>query len=321
MAPNEMSDAALRAYRSLGGHCLRLTAVPALFATAAIYFLIAFVFPLFTQTSDANNIRTQVLEAVMVLALAVGVALPLIIFAVSFASAVISALVADFMVGNLPNPEEARANAVKSLGKIFKFGLREALYGSGGILIGALLLMLSALIGGTNTSDDTAGLVAGIGIFGLIAGFLLMPIIYGFECLAVPIMLVEGLGVAAAAKRSRALMKPMGRQPGGLQYVFNAYSMIFLLLIFLALGISAAVGFGALVESGAGALSVVEGNEVLAQLMDIVPVFLAIWFLVPIWATMTTILYFERRVRLEGYDIETLGRDVGRSHKTNRFEL
>lgn len=321
MSANEMSDAALRAYRALGGPSLKLTAVPALFATAALYFLISFVLPMFGRTSDAKNINVQVAEAIIVLALAVCVALPLIIFSMSFASALISSMVADFMVGNLPNPQESQSTAIKNLGKIFKFGLREAVFGSGGVLIGALFLMASALAGQGNVSDDTAAFVTGLGILAISLGFIWMPLVYAFECLAVPAILVEGLGVRDAAKRSRVLMKAVGRQPGGLQYVFNAYGMIFLLLFFLGMGLSASLGLSALFESGAGMMELAGRNEVIAQILSILPVFLAVWFLVPVWATMTTILYFERRVRLEGYDIETLGRDVGRTHKSNRFEL
>jgi hypothetical protein len=46
-----------------------------------------------------------------------------------------------------------------------------------------------------------------------------------------------------------------------------------------------------------------------------------LWVLIPVWCTTTTILYFERRIRLEGYDIELLARDMVRSRKESRFEL
>lgn len=302
----------------MGANCLKLTAVPALFATAAIYFLLAFVMPMFTETSDASNINVQIGEALMVLALTVFVALPLIIFAMSFASALVSALVADFMVGNVPNPDESRSKALGSMMKIFFFGVREALLGSGGFILGTLLLMGSALM---PDSGDSGGFVAALGILGIVAGCIAMPIVYGYESLAVPAILVEKLGVAAAARRSRALMKQVSRQPGGLQYVFNAYGMLFLMMVFVGIGIGMTFGMAAVFESGADLLAVVERNEIANQLLTILPVFLTVWFLIPIWATMTTILYFERRVRLEGYDIETLARDVGRAHKSNRFEL
>jgi len=323
MASGEMSDAAMRAYRALGAHCLKLTAIPALFATAATYFLIAFLIPLFGQTSDPNSVKTQVTEAVLVLALVIFVALPLIVFSVSLATAMCTSLVSDFMVGNVPNPNESSSKALKKLFPIFRFGVRQALLGTGGIIFGTLMLITSAMMSSSmqNATDEMVGLTLTVGVLGIILGVLIMPIVYAHEALAIPAILIEDLSVMKAARRSRSLMRPYGRQPSGLQYVFTAYGSIFLLLLFIIAGASAAIGFAGFLEAGRGMLALSNTNEIIAQILQIIPVFLAIWFLVPVWATMTTILYYERRVRLEGYDIETLGRDVGRTHKANRFEL
>jgi hypothetical protein len=42
---------------------------------------------------------------------------------------------------------------------------------------------------------------------------------------------------------------------------------------------------------------------------------------VPVWSTVATVLYFERRVAQEGFDIEMLSQDVMRSHRGHRFQL
>ncbi len=321
MTTNEMADAAIRAYRALGGPCLRLTAVPALFATAAVYFLFSYVLPMMTQTSDANNLKVQVGEAILILALAIGVALPLVIFALAFSSALVTALVADFMVGNLPDPDSSRNLALKNIVRIFFFGIREAILGSGGLILGSLLLMSSALVGGADTSNDFGGLISILGVLGITVGFIMLPLVYGFESLAIPAMMVEGIGVKAGAKRSRTLMKSSFRQPGGFGYVINALATLFFLLLFLGAGFFATIGLLSSFEAGSAALEPLQRNPLYSAVFAIVPTFLTIWLLVPVWATMTTILYFERRVRLEGYDIETLGRDVGHVVKSNRFEL
>jgi hypothetical protein len=49
--------------------------------------------------------------------------------------------------------------------------------------------------------------------------------------------------------------------------------------------------------------------------------FLTIWTVIPVWCTTTTILYYERRIRLEGYDIESLAKDIWRADRHSRFEL
>jgi hypothetical protein len=44
--------------------------------------------------------------------------------------------------------------------------------------------------------------------------------------------------------------------------------------------------------------------------IDLLPAYLMVWTLVPIWATAVTIIYFERRTRREGYDIDVLATRV-----------
>ncbi|MEQ1936128.1 MAG: hypothetical protein ABL962_19915, partial [Fimbriimonadaceae bacterium] len=101
----------------------------------------------------------------------------------------------------------------------------------------------------------------------------------------------------------------------------NLFGIVFILLLLLAAGIGSGIGllfsfdeFNVWLESSSGA-------DLSTKLLEIIPTFLAIWLLVPVWAVTTTLIYFERRVRLEGYDIEALAQDVWRNDRDHRFEL
>ena len=66
---------------------------------------------------------------------------------------------------------------------------------------------------------------------------------------------------------------------------------------------------------GAAALAVAK------QGFDLLPGFAVIWLTVPVWCTTCTLLFYERRIRLEGYDIDALAKEIWRADRQSRFEL
>ncbi|HSI72101.1 MAG TPA: hypothetical protein VK934_02905, partial [Fimbriimonas sp.] len=61
-------------------------------------------------------------------------------------------------------------------------------------------------------------------------------------------------------------------------------------------------------------------QPLLLEALDLAPLYLVIWALVPAWATALTVIYYERRVRIEGYDIEVLGRQTNED-RASRFNV
>jgi hypothetical protein len=84
------------------------------------------------------------------------------------------------------------------------------------------------------------------------------------------------------------------------------------------MGFLSLIGFETRVAS---ALDNLPYGGLVAKAVGLVPLFLWVWTLVPIWATTIAIIYYERRIRLEGYDIEALAADVWRTSRQTRFEL
>jgi len=60
---------------------------------------------------------------------------------------------------------------------------------------------------------------------------------------------------------------------------------------------------------------------ILQKVLELFPLFLAIWIIIPVWCTTTTLLYYERRIRLEGYDILALAQEVWRADRQSRFQV
>lgn len=62
-------------------------------------------------------------------------------------------------------------------------------------------------------------------------------------------------------------------------------------------------------------------HDIVAAAFAYIPWYLVIWVSVPMWSTVCTVLYFERRVSREGYDIEVLAQEVWRNTPGHRFQL
>jgi len=126
---------------------------------------------------------------------------------------------------------------------------------------------------------------------------LLVPGIYLWVAWSVasPVLLLEDIRGWAALKRSRQLVK--GR--------FWSTVAVLLLVAILS-GIVQAVFLGVL----AGVVSV-SGNEVAAALADAIGQTLSSALTTPLSAAVITVLYFDLRVRKEGFDLELLARRLG----------
>jgi hypothetical protein len=55
--------------------------------------------------------------------------------------------------------------------------------------------------------------------------------------------------------------------------------------------------------------------------VDLLPYYLAIWTLIPVWATTLTVIYYERRIRLEGFDIEAMASQIKTDDRASRFNV
>ncbi len=319
MSSSQVVDASLQVYRALGGRILFLTLIPALFSTVAIYFLLDYVIPMLGSTSDPTNVETQIGEAVFVVALALFVALPLIIFSASYAGALACNLVSDHVNGLVPSPQAAQDVALRNIGRIFLFGVRQAILGAGGLILGTVLLIAGAMV--DTSYPDASGWIALLAILAFGACFVVAPLVFSFECLTIPVMIIEGSSVRKAALRSRQLLKSVGRNPSGMPAVSNLFAMVIVLLLLLTIGIGSGIGILVSIADVAAWLETSLGADLSNKLLQIVPTFLAVWLLVPVWSVTSTLIYFERRVRLEGYDIEALAQDVWRSDRSHRFEL
>ena len=110
--------------------------------------------------------------------------------------------------------------------------------------------------------------------------------------LIVPAILVEGQKAAPSLRRSRDLVK------GQRGKVFLVLLVVNLLQVILAGGVAMIAGLFFTTESGSGAVL----NSAMNNLLSI--------FLTPLGIIATILLYYDMRIRKEGFDLEMLSRAI-----------
>jgi len=321
MTPGEILDTSMGVYQTMGWTLLRVSAVPSLMCLAALIFAFDYVIPALQYTNNPANIDAQLLEALVTLFLGVCVGGPLFFFGVAYAGALITQVVGDYVSGAMPDIEAAKRAARRNLWRVGALSFKQCMWAFAGLIISALSLMVSAWITTHFSESDIPIFVAGFGIFAMIVGLVVLPFILSVDALAVAACVNEGLGVVAATRRGRALLKGGPHRPSGYDTIWALGAVVALLLLLVLGGMEGALSL-------AGVPNWIERLQpnmllrpVLAGAAAYLAPYLAIWTLVPVWCTTTTILYFERRIRLEGYDIESLAKDIWRADKHRRFEL
>lgn len=314
----ELFDLSLRVYRTLGWRILVASAAPTLFTLAGLAFLFQYVMPGFLSTKQGTSEAGQVLDAGLNLFFGILVAGPLVLIGASLATTYIAPLVADFMHGVSPDFKAAGEAQWKSAPRILWVSVRESLFASGGAIAGGLLLLVSWWMS-HRTGDDAAiaGYVLVLGALALAVGGVLALFVISTHALVAPIAVLENVSAKVAATRSRDLMKARPFQGSGYDSVWSLYLLMAMLSLILGLGTSALAELAG-VTHWAAALNLRAAQPVLEAAVGLIPTYLTLWVTVPVWAVTVTIIYFERRVRLEGYDIEALAADVWQADRQSR---
>jgi hypothetical protein len=322
MTGSETIDVAFRMFQVLGWTFLRLSAGPTLLCMAALAFLNQFVLPGFFETSHADQWLYQIGEVGVALFLGLAVGGPLFLIGVASVTASVTQLVSDYMVGNVPDERAAQGAMVRCLPKLVLLSLREMLLSTGGILLLLGILIVSAVLSKVLPQvEAVSGIVFGIALLALLPAGLVFLYVRINHALAPTILVLEGAGLRDAGRRSRFLIATPDFQGAGQGTIMSLSMVCGFVVLMLAGGLYLFAGTLGLREQLQQVALNFPVPGLVLQAYDMLPLFLSLWVVLPLWAATTTILYYDRRIRLEGYDIEALAGDVWRAEKQNRFQL
>jgi hypothetical protein len=321
MNPTEVFNAALRVYRQLGWTYLRLTLVPSTFCLAGVAFVLEYVIPSLFFTHNAQNTGAQLGEAAGALALAICVGGPLFLIGFSYTSALVISLTSDYMLGNPVSPERAVASARGNFGALMVVAVRELGLASIGAVLGSILMGVGALLSSGSSASTVGGLLFVIGILGIFVGIAMFIYVITIHSLAPAVIQLEGLGGTKASKRSAYLLKSQLNHPSGTpNFAVCMFYICFAACVEFA-GLYAILQMLQAAEHVQGFLSGIPFEGLFISAYSLVPPFVTLWTLLPIYATCVTLVYYERRIRLEGLDIEILAAETQPGLASNRFDV
>lgn len=322
MTAAEMVDAAAALYRAQGRRILRLTAAPVLFCYLAIIFVVHFVAPAFFSTSAPDDLAVQFAEAGAALVVGLVVAFPLFLLGLGYTSALVTRLTADFLTGNLPDAREAAGAGARNAFLLVRTGLSGLAVPLGILAASLVLLAVGAVLETTGGGEGWAVASGAASLIGLIlAGVSGVAAVFR-QSLAPAAAVVEEQPPRAANRRSLELLKAAKPHPHGYDHLTNL--MVVTLFLAAVAGFGLAAGLGLLdlpTRLGRISFGPIPVEAVLATTLDLLGWYAALWTAIPFWCCGTAILYFDRRVRLEAYDLKLLDQDARRSRRESRFVL
>ncbi len=305
-----MIDFSTRMYHKLAWPILRMTFPSMVLLFAGLVFFQGFVLPGLLTTRDADNVTVQLGEVIVVYVIALFVALPVVVIALGHSVGLTTQLISDFVMEQRIDLAAAARSARVGAWTMVRLML-QIFIRSGVVLMAAGALML------VSASFEQSGAVSGFGdlaavfaVLAIIVGFAMVPIVMSSLSLAPAIAVVEGATPREAIARSRTLMRKSRHIPSGYDTLFHLWIVSLFVAFVLWLGfytVFASTGLGEMVTDFGGR-SVLMG--LIAQTVETVPTFAALWVLVPFMTCCVTVLYYDRRVRLEALDIETMAHDV-----------
>jgi uncharacterized protein YjeT (DUF2065 family) len=299
-------------------NCLAPTALIVLVAV----FLMQVVWPQFFYTSAPDEIWVQVVEASAVLLILVVVGLPILAAGLALVSGFCSLLVAQYIQGVDADSDQCLITARTALPKLVLCFVFMMVRASLLLLLAFGLLVLSALFDAYYGLGEVTQAIAGVLVLGAVfLSIFSIPYVISYYSLAPVVLVLEGVSPSVALRRSKELLR-------GTRYTSGATLRPLGLL--LAITFVALIGFGGLwsLESWLGIQSFIDGlflnqnvASILSAMISTLLFYLAILVFLPFYCVGCALLYFDRRVRHDGFDVEMLARGAWKQGKESRFEI
>lgn len=306
----EIVDVAIHLVRSRGLAYLGMTLVPSMGSFLTLWFMGGFLVPQLFLTEEGSTVRQEFFEVATTLGLTLFVALPLLATLFSFMSGAVTAYTCGHLAAKPISEAEAIRTSARKLGalvltKLYSFGPTAVMF----------IIVLGLLFWSAVTPDNNTAVLATMGIATLMLPFCLIPlIVYGIRGAVVPSVLVmENRKGPDAYKRSKALMAQAPFHGAGSDVVTTLSMSVFFIVVSVVTGLLVLI---ATLDPGSYIKAIVSSpklNHVLGSLVYLAPAFLGLWVCMIIWNVSMAVVYVDRRIRLEGLDIELLSRELDAS--------
>ena len=316
LTSSEVLDAGTQIYRRIARHVLPKTLAASSLCAAAFVFCTTFILPNLFVTTTTSTGAEQFTEAAMAILVTLLVGGPLFIVGLANATGPVIRMASDCMMGDEPKLRSAELEGSASVhtltGVLFGVILRAAWIPALGLIAMALSVFADSL---PSQFQMFGALPAILGIGGLAASFFMVPYVIHRTALAPVICIVEGQTGGRAVKRAGHLMS----QDKSLSSPLGASVSFFFMAIFVygavSLGVYGFLQFLNIADFLTSFTTEPWAITLIRGVTDAIPLWVSLWLIVPFWGSVITALYYDRRVRHEGFDIKTLNEDIAHADR------
>jgi hypothetical protein len=311
MSGGEIIDLAIQVYRSIAKQVLQSSVVGVVLIASALLFLQIFFLPsIFNAGADGSS-GEQFGEVIINLIIALIISAPLLLIGGAQVLSQTIELVSSHVHDKTDQPPLTHKAKSDRLGAMLQLMFGGLLVGLGPLFFGFLALGATMIVSERSVLGDGFATFLSIAVvLAFLISLLSVPAAVNYLTLAMPALVVERLDKKSIWKRVKALQRSSRHAPHPL-----GFSII---LTFMMLFIGSSVFFGSMIAVEALSLTTVLGNlvgvgwkrELVEGIVSFIPLFLTVWLLTPLWATASTLHYFDRLVRVEAYDIHLLANEI-----------
>lgn len=298
--PSQLLDQTQLLYRQIGGSILRETFGASVFVYIGCTLLFQVLVPGFFTTEAPDSLTGQGVELLQWTALGTLVILPIAL--IGFAMIALSTTRHVWM-----RIQPALAERLKDPLQFFLPMVGVASY-AGIVTVSPVIAVMLYLFGVALIDNELPDLnTAGPALLGFVAAPLAVVLAGYFlrnVSLVPSIIVVEGVGLKKALRRSFELVKPYRGVTGSIAdfLTWLVFQVVLLaLVIYFALGL--VIGTFNVETWVRGTLGTTPVNELITVLIQGLPILLAVWVVAPYFGIALALCYAERRARLEGLDI------------------
>lgn len=326
MTSKEILDMSVRLNQLFGPIFIRYALLPGVFCAFSVYFTFAFLLEKIF-TSNTNDFWGQLNDFAFSIGIGLFVAVPLFVLGATIIGVTVSHVVSSWMQGAEPSEQSVSAALKRCTVKSFWTSILIAIIGNSGFLVSAACFVASAILTKLDNSNSESWIIGALIFFGFAmipVGLVIAAVVFNRILLGVSVSVNEEVYGWKAYKRAGVLMKKLkiGR-------LLDAPGEVLVKLGLASLGISGLVLLGLVSVWGSlggdklvlTLTKSIPFADVLVVAAQILPIYMVVVFLLPLISCAASVLYTERRVRLEGYDILLTFLENQRDKKKNRFNV
>ncbi|MBA4292826.1 hypothetical protein C0431_07615 [bacterium] len=311
MSASELLERAARVYQLTARTIIAQSAIPSLLCFIALVFGATFLLPSFFVVVGGDQLGDDLTRVAIAGLLTLFLAVPLFVFGLGqiYSNAVRESneyILGDRLSGEpankvLPSPNPWRFTV------LLTFATAESLLP---FFITSGLFIVGAILQSFTPDSLLPGFLAVLGFMMAFLTFFLTPVLLLRNSLIPVTAIVEQNLTKSSRTRGRELTKRKGHVGGIGETMFSA--LVTTSFIALALFISAQIFTNLILESAPvkSWLGSILLGDLFRSTLEMLPGFTVLWLITPFWAIFCTVAYYDRRIRLEGFDIRILARDV-----------